>query len=422
MKLVAPLVAALAIAACSSGGSSNVPTSGMSQAGGSASTRIPEWQAQHLARYTCPQIVGKPSCFALQPLKNGAPPPPCSPSTTCGWTPAELETAYDLTPYLGNGSGTKVAVIEAGDLSSAATDLSTYRSQFGLGTASFFKYNENGQQSNYPPSCADYGWCLETALDIDMVSSSCPKCTIFLMEAKDGSTIADFEKAEAEAVTLGATVISNSWSCPSNWDCGDSNFGNYFNSAGVAYLASTGDSGYNGIGGPSALGSVIGVGGTQLHKSGTTYTETIWSGAGAGCASPSVVGSPGVPKPSWQTDPDCTYRTDGDVSAQAGLSPGVAVYTAEYGGWIANVGGTSVASPLLAGVLALKGNFAAFGPNGGKHFWTLSHRNLHRHLHAILSGNDGSCGGEYLCTAGTNQFGQYSGPGGWGTPKGDKDF
>src|SRR5579871_6978680 len=105
MKLVAPLVAALAIAACSSGGSSNVPTSGASQTGGSASTRIPEWQAKHLARYTCPQIVGKPSCLVLQPLKNGAQPPPCNPSATCGWTPAELEAAYDLTPYLGNGSG-----------------------------------------------------------------------------------------------------------------------------------------------------------------------------------------------------------------------------------------------------------------------------------------------------------------------------
>ena len=76
IKLVAPLVAALAIAACSTGGSSNVPTAG-SQTAGSATTRMPEWQAQHLARYACPQVAGKPSCLVLQPLKNGAPPPPC---------------------------------------------------------------------------------------------------------------------------------------------------------------------------------------------------------------------------------------------------------------------------------------------------------------------------------------------------------
>ncbi len=175
----------------------------------------PKWQVQHLARATRPQVPGKPSCFALEVIKNGAP-PPCSPTSTCGFTATQLESAYGLGPSLGNGSGTKVAVIEAGDLSSAATDLATYRSEYGLGTASFFKYNESGQQSNYPPSCEDYGWCVETALDIEMVSASCPKCTIYLMEAKNNSTdgISDFEKAEAEAVTLGATIVSNSWGCP----------------------------------------------------------------------------------------------------------------------------------------------------------------------------------------------------------------
>ncbi len=419
IKLVAPLVAALAIAACSSGNSSNVPAAG-SQTVGSPSSRIPQWQARHLARATCPQVVGKPSCFALQIIKNGAP-PPCSPTSTCGFTATQLEAAYDLTPSLGLGSGTKVAVIEAGDLSSAATDLATYRSEYGLGTASFFKYNENGQQSNYPPSCEDYGWCVETALDIEMVSASCPKCTIYLMEAKNNSTdgISDFETAEAEAVTLGATIVSNSWGCYGSWDCGDTNFGSYFSSPGIAYLASSGDGAYNQFGGPGALASVVAVGGTQLEKSGTTFTETVWNDASAGCASPSEVGSPGVPKPAWQHDPDCTYRTDADIAAQAGVSPGVAVYTSLYGGWF-GVGGTSVASPLLAGVVALKGNAANM--QSGKRFWEMHDGKVARRLHYISSGNDGSCGGEYLCTAGTNQFETYSGPAGWGTPKGIKAF
>jgi hypothetical protein len=37
-------------------------------------------------------------------------------------------------------------------------------------------------------------------------------------------------------------------------------------------------------------------------------------------------------------------------------------------------------------------------------------------------GFDGSCSGEYLCTAGTKQFKTYSGPGGWGTPNGIKAY
>ncbi len=417
MKLVAPLVAALAIAACSSGNSSNVPTAG-SQTVGSPSTRMPQWQAQHLARYTCPQVVGKPSCLALQIIGKNGQPPPCSPTSTCGFTATQLESAYGLGPSLGLGSGTKVAVIEAGDLSTAATDLATYRSEYGLGTASFFKYNQSGQQSNYPPTCNDFGWCVETALDIEMVSASCPKCTIYLLEANSNGT-SELEAANAEAVTLGATIVSNSWSCPGSWDCGDTNFGSYFSNASVAYLASTGDSGYDTVGGPSALASVVGVGGTQLEKSGTTFTETIWSGASAACASPGEVGSPGVPKPPWQGDPDCTYRTDGDISAQAGISPGVAEYCACEGGWF-GVGGTSVASPLLAGVIALHGNAAAL--HSGKRFWKLRDGKVAHQLHYISSGNDGSCGGEYLCTAGTNQFETYSGPGGWGTPKGIKAF
>jgi subtilase family serine protease len=420
LKLVVTLVAALAIAACSSNGTSTVPASaGGSQTTSSAFKHAPQWQVLHQARTDCPQVTHRPTCMVLQALQNGKVPPPCSPSSSCGYTPAQLEAAYNLTSKLGNGSGTKVAVVEAGDLANASSDLSTYRTQFGLGTASFFKYNESGQQSNYPPTCENYGWCLETALDIEMVSSSCPKCTIFLMEAKGG--INDFENAEKEAVTLGATVVSNSWSCPNDSDCGDSNFGNYFNTPGVAYLASTGDYGYATIGGPSVLASVIGIGGTQLSHSGSSYSESVWIDASAGCGDAATVGV-AVAKPSWQHDPDCSYRTDGDVSAESGCAPGVAVYTSIYGGWLANICGTSVASPFLAGVIALEGNPSAFGANGGKHFWTLKKKLLKKDLHKITSGSDGSCGGEYLCTAGTNQFGQYSGPAGWGTPKGIKDF
>ncbi|MGA8535051.1 MAG: hypothetical protein WB615_13165, partial [Candidatus Tumulicola sp.] len=402
LKLVAPLLAALAIAACNAGGTSNVPASaGASQSIPAAFKHVPQWAAKHEARTECPQVVGKPTCFALQVQKGGIV-PLCSPSSSCGFTAAQLEAAYGLTGQLTRGAGTKVALIEAGDLAAAATDLATYRSTYGLGTASFFKYNETGQQSNYPPSCENYGWCLETDLDIDMVSASCPKCTIYLMEAK--GPIADFEAAEKEAVTLGATVLSNSWGCYGSWDCGDTNFPNAFNTPGIAYLASSGDAGYNNIGGPGALATVIAVGGTQLEQSGSTYSESIWDDAGAGCADAAVVGT-AVPKPSWQHDPGCTSRTDTDISSESGCSPGVATYIGLYGGWT-DVCGTSVASPFNAGIMALRGNAAKM--NGGEHFWKLRKQARTKHEHAITTGNDGSCGGSYLCTAGTGQFKTYS--------------
>jgi subtilase family serine protease len=107
-------------------------------------------------------------------------------------------------------------------------------------------------------------------------------------------------------------------------------------------------------------------------------------------------------------------RTANDISAVAW---NVAEYdTFDEGGWF-TIGGTSVASPLTAGIMAEGGN--ATKQDGGEVFWS---KTAQKHLYPVLTGSDGSCGGSYLCTAGTKQYGNYSGPGGWGSPHGDKAF
>ena len=410
------LAAALAITACSTGGASSVPTSGTASQSGSASAHfVPTWEAKHEAKRVCKALAGGVQCHVLVVTKGVK--PDCSPSSgTCGWRPIDLQTRYNLSGSLGKGSGTVVALIELGDLPGASSDLATYRSTFGLGTATFAKYNEQGQQSGYPESCEDFGWCVETDLDIQMVSASCPECTIDLIEGGNcGGVVCGLENAEATAVKLGATILSNSWGCSSfNYgeNCGDANFPNFFNSPGVAYLASSGDSGYPEIEWPAALPNVLAVGGTQLAQSGSTYSESAWDGAGAGCATT-------TPKPKWQHDPLCSGKTISDISAEAGCEPGVAEYIGMYGGWI-NVCGTSVAAPLTAGIVGLAGNPGKF-MSGGKTFWNLSGRKRKKDLHAITSGSDGSCG-NYLCEAGLSKkdggYKKYSGPTGWGTPNG----
>lgn len=370
------------------------------------------WQLRDHVRPICPQVVGKPSCLALQVLKNGVP-LSCSGPSGCGWTATQLESAYGLSGSLRKGSGTNVAVIEYGDLSDAATSLATYRSAYGLGAAKLKKYNEYGQQYNYPPSCETYYWCYETYLDIDMVSAACPRCNIFLMEAK--GTIKDLEMTEAAAVTVGATILSNSWSCNGSWDCFDTNFPNYFDTKGIAYLAASGDF-YDQVGGPSALSTVIAVGGTQLASSGSKYTETLWDRAVGGCSDPSEVGDPGVPKPAWQHDPDCSYRTVTDVSAEAGCAPGVAVYEGLYSGWT-TLCGTSVATPFTAGIIGLAGNATKL--NAGQTFWSFNTREHKNYFHHP-TGSINSCG-NYLCGGGRYKK-DYSGPGGWGTPDGIKGY
>ena len=71
MKLVAPLLAALAIAACNAGGTSNMPASAGASQGASAFKHVPEWMAKHEARTQCPQVVGRPTCLALEVEKGG---------------------------------------------------------------------------------------------------------------------------------------------------------------------------------------------------------------------------------------------------------------------------------------------------------------------------------------------------------------
>jgi subtilase family serine protease len=311
-----------------------------------------------------------------------------------------LQAAYDL-PSGTKGSGQVVAIVDAFDNPDVASDLAAYRSYFGLPPAKFHKYNQNGQQSHYP--AGDTGWGVEIDLDVQMVSAACPLCTIYLIEANTNDSN-DLQAAEAEAVKLGATIVSNSYT-------GAGLSESHYDTPGVTYLASAGDDGY-GLYQPATFDDVVAVGGTVLTLTNSNYSETVWADSGAGCSSLNE------PKPSWQTiKKDCAYRIGNDISA-------VAYDVAEYdtygeNGWV-TVAGTSVSSPLMAGVFGLAGNSTS--EHGGKAFWTLSKTKLHNDLHAITTGDVTNCpanlSNTYLCKAGTNQFGQYSGPTGWGSPKG----
>ena len=184
-----------------------------------------------------------------------------------------------------------------------------------------------------------------------MVAAACPKCTICLIEANTAYGV-DLQTAEVEAVKLGAHIVSNAWICAA--PCLSSS---NFDTPGVVYLAGSSTSGYGETGEPSAFPSVVSVGGTVLSKSGSTYSESVWSGTGAGCTT--------ATKPSWQHDPDCTTRTVNDISA---VALDVAAYDSfGYHGWVTGLG-TVVATGLNAGVFGLAGN--ASSQNAAEKFWT----------------------------------------------------
>jgi hypothetical protein len=380
-----------------------LPAAAQAVSAGSTATPAAQAAANPTAptRRACgtPLRADGPVCYALvrtdiTPLRANALRPDATPS---GYGPGDLQSAYGL-PSGSAGSGQTVAVMEAADDPNLESDLATYRSQFGLSACTtangcFRKVNISGQQGNYPGG--DTGWGTEASLDVDMVSAICPKCGIVVVEA------GDLNAAQNTAVSLGAHYLSNSWGTGDG--SGDSGWDADYNHAGVVDVASTGDGGY-GVSFPATSRYVVAAGGTSLNRnSGTSrgWSETAWSGSGAGCSSWET-------KPTWQTDSGCGRRTDADVSAVADPGTGVAVYdTYGQGGWFV-VGGTSASSPIIASTYAL----AANPPSGQAAASTLyAHPG---NLNDVTSGSDGSCSPAYLCTAGSG----YDGPTGLGTPNG----
>ncbi len=353
---------------------------------------------------------GQSGAAAIAPQGSMSSTPAGAPSAG---SPAYLQQAYDLT-YLSQTAGTNdtVAIVDVGDDANAQLDLATYRSTYGLGacTASngcLTKVNESGAASPLP-SPAGSDWESEESLDLDAVSALCPNCHILLVEVSS-SSITDLDAGIQAAIAHGANQISNSWAGTASSPVGISNF------TGAAVIAATGDHGYPGAGVdnyPAAFPGVTAAGGTTLSGAtgGTSrrgYTESAWSlnssgvgwGGGSGCDTQE-------PKPAYQSDTGCTGRAYSDLSADANPDTGLRVYDSGGGGWFV-VGGTSLATPLIAAFEALT------GVNGSTAQWAYNDSAL---LNDPVTGSTGSCAAAiaYICDSGTG----YDGPTGIGSISG----
>jgi hypothetical protein len=335
-----------------------------------------------------------------------------------GLGPADLKSAYAL-PGGSAGSGMTVAVVDAYDLPTAEADLAVYRAQYGLppctiANGCFRKVDQYGGTS-YPT--ADTSWGGEIALDIDMVSATCPNCHILLVEAYS-ATGADLAVGVDTAVALGAAAVSNSYGVHEYYGVA---YDSHYNHPGVAITAATGDCGYScalaggtkyvGVSFPASSPYVVAVGGTTLTRDGSArgWTESAWGagawGAGSGC-------SAYEPKPPWQHDVSCSNRMQADISAVAGTW--MAVYDSAVGGWV-QYDGTSAASPIIASVYALAGTPAA-GTYPASYLYSDT-----ADLNDVTSGNNdvwGLCSVTYFC----NGVAGYDGPTGLGTPNGIRAF
>jgi subtilase family serine protease len=366
----------------------------------------------HYDRAVCAAAApGHARCFA-HVVTNGAGKPivSASPTAVSAYGPVQFQTAYGLTAAAAAPTNEVIAIVDAFDDPNAKANLDTYSVNYGLpvlpmcsgpsGAGCFRKVNQTGASSPLPT--ADTGWGLEISLDLDTAHAVCPNCGILLVEANSNGD-SDLYAAEDYAASQ-SSIVSNSWGGGEYG--GETTDDAHFNHPGVAITVSSGDGGY-GVEYPAASRYVTAVGGTTLtlNANNTRNSETVWSGAGSGC---SVLEA----KPSWQKDSGCSRRTVADVSADADPNTGAAVYdTYGYGGWL-QVGGTSLASPLIASVYALAGV-------GGTSDYPASYPYAHTaSLFDVVSGLNGFCFPIYLCRAGTG----YDGPSGLGTPIGTAAF
>jgi Subtilase family len=389
--------------------------------------------------------------------------PPKAAERCFGLLPGDLQSAYfpGVAPEAPAAGTQTIALVDAYDDASAEADLETYDKEFGLppctqANGCFKKINQEGQAAPLPPSFGKQAkeWAGEIATDLEVAHAVCQNCHIMLVEASSAAFV-NLAAAEETAVKLEANEISNSWGIPEEGIDSPA-----FNHPDIAITASAGDSGYLDWGAenpeerglpdyPASSPHVIAVGGTRLtlNGSGAWQGETVWNGegAGGGGCSASFAAQPWQPSLSdWSAVGCGPLRASADVAADADPFTGVAVYGStveceyEEGKSIITshwcpIGGTSVASPIIAAMFALAG-----GAHGVEYPARTLYENLAAapgSLHDVVTGSNGqclkppkpdgssgctsaeeaaSCSGELSCLAAPG----YDGPTGVGTPNG----
>jgi subtilase family serine protease len=332
-----------------------------------------------------------------------------------GYDPEDLRSAYDI-PATG-GAGQTIAVVEGFVYKQAEKDLAEYRSHYGLPACTskggcLKIVNGKGETPHYSSGS---GWELEVALDLDMASAACPECHLLLLDAEEENWDA-LGTAVDRAAALGATEISNSYGLPEETctaECSEA--AGDFDHPGLFVSVSAGDYGWdNTFEGaespsyPSDQPTVAAIGGTALRRSKShrrPWSERVWGERGLGTGSGCTL----MAKPAWQHDGGCPGRTDNDVSAVGACATPVSVYSSPEGGW-EDVCGTSVSSPLVAGIEAHATPYSRSLP-GGEAFYEGGVS-----LFDVKGGNNGKCAAAavYLCHATVG----YDGPTGNGTPDG----
>ena len=297
---------------------------------------------------------------------------------------SQLQSAYGVDTFLTNGYGGRgetIAIIDAYGDPTIYQDMATFDRQFGLPPVDLTVI----PVGPYEPSLGiTYGWDAETALDVQAAHAMAPYAHINLLIGANASN-ALYQAVKMVVDQHLGDVVSMSWGI------GENSFGEsgwsvqgflnypyveyYFQKGaaeGITFFASSGDYGaFSGTttvtgGWPATSPFVTGVGGTTLYlaPSGPYYSvynsSAVYQSEEAWSVSPQFKGAQGVssggayssifPQPYYQSSLSASkYRASPDVSADANPYTGM-VIVLEGADYV--IGGTSLASPLWAGMAA----------------------------------------------------------------------
>ena len=337
-----------------------------------------------------------------------------APYQVCGYKPGQLRSAYNI-GSANTGQGVTVAVIDAYGSSTIASDSARYFRMNDPGNpfANAHFSQMNSTPFNDEAECAASSWLTEQAIDVQSVHSMAPNAHILYVGAQN--CIDGLFNSEQNVIDNGlANVVTNSWGDDAGDLLDDvatrTAYDDLFmmaDSTGISVLFSSGDNGDNfnlfGLSSadyPPSSPFVTAVGGTSL-KVGAKGRQTGQLGWATGrswkCTANVVGGVPGCTKSTVGTWLPVTYdggsggftsydytqpwyqagvvpsalalrnaalfgdvplRVEPDISMDADPSTGFLIGlhetfpngTVRYGQ--TRYGGTSLASPILAGVIA----------------------------------------------------------------------
>jgi kumamolisin len=283
-------------------------------------------------------------------------------------TPASLACVYRLVPHpmqgcnpdqttqTATGGSGAIAIVDAFDDPKAASDLAIFSAIFGLPPADLTVVFASGTR---PPLDPSGGWELEESLDIEYAHAMAPNARLFLVEAASNKGNDIFQ---AIAVASNLVATNGGGQVTMSFSFGEfpqeTQLDGFFTTPGVVYLASAGDGA--GAEWPATSPNVVAAGGTTISRNSSTgnfLLENVWQDTGGG---PSLF----EPRPHFQDRIAFIVgaaRGTPDLSFDANPTSGVWVvdtnlFEGQPGGFFI-VGGTSLSSPALAGIINNAGKF-----------------------------------------------------------------